>query len=952
MTHSYVTDLGPGVGALPPRARLASDAPRLDLNGTWRFRLVPTLDDATEGFETVGYDASGWDAIPVPSTWQMIDIAGDAPYGKPAYLNIRYPFPVDVPVLPEANPTGEYVRTFTPPAGFGDRGVLRFEGVESCFVVWLNGVRLGDAKGSRLPHEFDVSDALVDGENTLAVRVHQYSSGSYLEDQDYWRASGIFRSVSLVATPEGGVRDAFVHASYGSGTGTLTVEVDPPTALLTVPELGINDADPAVAWSGPVEPWSNETPRLYDAYVSTPTETVSLRIGFRTVEIVGSQILLNSRPVMFSGVNRHEWHPETGRTLSWQTIHDELCLMKRHNINAIRTSHYAPDPRMLDLADELGFLVIDECDLETHGFQYTDWEGLPTDDPRWEPALLDRIARMVERDRNHPSIVGWSLGNESHTGSGLATMAAWVKGRDTSRFLHYEGDRALAYTDVWSQMYTPIDEVERIGRAEEVPTADPALDDHRRGAPFLLCEYVHAMGNGPGEAADYQRLFETYPRLQGGFVWEWLDHGIRQVRDGIDYYAYGGDFGEPDHDRNFVIDGLVFPDRAPSPGLVEYAAVVAPVRITVGDRITVENLHRFVDLSHLVFSWSTTDGLHGSLDVPHVAAGESVAIARPELPDAVGERWLTVSARLAAESAWAAEGHEVASGQGQVHAATAPVAGVALPLEADGTGHRFGDAHFDAGGRLVEVAGVAVGAPVLDVYRAPIDNELYRYGEPGGQAAEWHRHGLHRPVQTVVSVDAAADTLTVVTHEGPSGWNHLYELTWVWTASAAGLHLDLSGVPRGAWPSPVPRLGISMSLPTTVTGMTWFGSGPGEAYVDSHAAVRVGHWSARLADLQTPYVRPQENGRRADVRWAQLDGGLTVTFDEPVGVTLRPWTSQALEAAAHTVDLVPDDRVWFTMDVAQHALGTAACGPLPQEKNVLSARPFRIGVRFSRLPQA
>ncbi len=950
MTLAYVSDLGPGAGALPPRARLTTDAPRLDLDGTWRFRLVPTLDDVTEGFEAPGYDASGWDEIPVPSTWQMIDIAGAAPYGKPAYLNIRYPFPMDVPVLPEANPTGEYVRTFTLPEGFGDRGVLRFEGVESCFAVWLNGRRLGDAKGSRLPHEFDAGAALVDGENTLAVRVHQYSSGSYLEDQDYWRVSGIIRSVALVATPEGGVRDVFAHASYSGGIGTLTLDVDPPSARLTVPALGISDADPSVPWTGPVEPWSNETPRLYDAYVSTPTETVTLRLGFRTVEIVGSQILLNGVPVLFSGVNRHEWHPETGRTLSWDTIHDELCLMKRHNITAIRTSHYAPDPRMLDLADELGLLVIDEGDLETHGYQLCDWDGLPTDDPRWEPALLDRIARMVERDKNHPCVVGWSLGNESHTGSGLAAMAAWVKTRDTSRFLHYEGDRALAYTDVWSQMYTPLDEVERIGRGEEEPTDDPSLDEHRRTAPFLLCEYVHAMGNGPGEVADYQRLFETHPRLQGGFVWEWLDHGVRQVRDGVDYYAYGGDFGEPDHDGNFVIDGLVLPDRTPSPGLIEYAAVVAPVRITVADRVTVQNLYHYVDTSHLVFSWSATDGTHGTLEVPTVPAGESVTVALPGLTNDVGgERWLTVSARLADDTDWVGAGHEVASGQGRVQAAGAPVLGAAVPLQREGKGHRLGGARFDSHGRLEEVDGVAVGAPVLDVYRAPIDNELYRYGEPAGQGAEWHRHGLHRPIQTVVSAEAGADSLTVVTHEGPAGWNHVYEVTWVWTATDAGLHLGLSATPHGAWPSPIPRLGITMSLPTSVTGMTWFGSGPGEAYADSHAAVRVGTWSATLAELQTPYVRPQENGRRADVRWADLTGGLHVAFDEPLGVTLRPWTSRALWAAAHTVDLVPDDRVWLTMDVAQHALGTAACGPLPQEKNALSAQPFRIGATFSPL---
>ncbi|MBI4900139.1 MAG: DUF4981 domain-containing protein, partial [Actinobacteria bacterium] len=776
----------------------------------------------------------------------------------------------------------------------------------------------------------------------------QYSSGSYLEDQDYWRVSGIFRSVSLVAVPEGGVRDVFVHASYASGTGTLTVDVDPPTARLTVPELGITDADPAASWSGPVEPWSAESPRLYEGSVSTPTETVRLRIGFRTVEIVGSEILLNGLPILFNGVNRHEWHPETGRALSWDTIRDELRLMKRYNINAIRTSHYPPDPRMLDLADELGFLVIDECDLETHGFQLLAWQGLPTDDPRFEPALLDRIARMVERDKNHACIVGWSLGNESHTGSGLAAMAAWVKGRDRSRFLHYEGDQDLAYTDVWSQMYTALDEVERIGRGEEAALADKALDAHRREAPYLLCEYAHAMGNGPGEVADYQRLFETYPRLQGGFVWEWLDHGIRQVRDGVDYYAYGGDFDEPDHDRNFIIDGLVFPDRTPSPGLVEYAAVIAPVRISIGDAVTIQNRRRCSGLSDLVFTWSTTDGGSGTLALPPVGAGESVTVHIPALPACTGERWLTVSARLAADTAWASAGHEVASGQGQLQTAFTALLAEPLPVEPDGSGHCIGDALFDRRGRLVEVAGVPVVGPLLDVYRAPIDNELYRFGDPAGQGVEWRRFGLHRPVRTTIAVEAGADTLTVVTHEGPTGWSHLYELTWVWTATEAGLHLDLSATPQGFWPSPVPRLGMTLGLPTSVTGMTWFGSGPGEAYVDSHDGVRIGTWTAALDELQTPYVRPQENGRRADVRWAQLTGGPLLTFDEPVAVTLRPWTSVALDEAAHTVDLEPDDQVWLTVDVAQHALGTAACGPLPQAKNVLSARPFRIGVTFSR----
>ena len=555
--HTYVEELSPGHGRLPARASFGSSLQVIELDGWWRFRLAAGLYELSRGFERAEFDDSGWAELAVPSCWQM------AGHGAPAYTNVAYPFPVDPPRVPDANPTGEYRRAFVVPDGFAlPRAVLRFDGVDSCFAVWLNGVRLGDGKGSRLPTEFDVSGVLRHGQNVLAVRVHQWSAGSYLEDQDMWWLSGIFRSARIVTR---GLADFFVHADFdpATGRGSLSVDTAAP-AWLSVPELGLEGADPA----GPhviegVEPWSDERPRLYAGEIVAGEERIGVHIGFRRVLVADGVLTVNGVPVLLRGVNRHEWDPGTGRTLSAQTMLADVLAMKRHNVNAVRTSHYPPDPAFLDLCDTYGLWVVDECDLETHGFAFGDWRGNPSDDPAWRDAYLDRAERMVERDKNHPSVIMWSLGNEAGTGANLAAMAAWIRERDGSRPVHYEGDHEnCSYADVYSRMYAGLAEVAAIGHRQEPGTADPAHDAHRRGLPFLLCEYAHAMGNGPGGLSDYQELFEAHPRLAGGFVWEWIDHGIaRTAEDGTPYFAYGGDFGEEVHDGNFVIDGLVFPDR-------------------------------------------------------------------------------------------------------------------------------------------------------------------------------------------------------------------------------------------------------------------------------------------------------------------------------------------------------------------------------------------------------
>ena len=516
----YLEEVSPQTSARAPRAWLRSDVPRIELAGDWAFRLSPRAD-APEDFAERGFDDAGWDRLPVPSHWQLHG------YGAPAYTNVRYPFPVDPPHVPDENPTGDYRRHFTVPADWRDReAILRFEGVDSCLCAWLNGELVGTSMGSRLPVEFDVGWMLRPGEeNVLAVRVHQWSAGSYLEDQDMWWLSGIFRPVTLQL--RGAIDDLFVHADYDhvTGAGRLRVEAGAPVRV-SVPELGLDLAAGETATVERVEPWSAELPRLYDATVTAEGETVRLRIGFRRVVVEDGLLQVNGHRVLLRGVNRHEFDPERGRAVTEETMERDIVLMKAHNLNAVRTSHYPPHPRFLELCDEYGLYVIDECDLETHGFFPLEWRRNPSAEPVWRDALVDRMRRMVERDKNHPSIIMWSLGNESGAGENLGAMADWARERDPSRPLHYEHDWSCRDVDVYSRMYASHEEVEAIGRGEEDPLPDAALDARRRRMPFILCEYGHAMGNGPGGLADYQALFEQYQRCQGGFVWEWIDHGI------------------------------------------------------------------------------------------------------------------------------------------------------------------------------------------------------------------------------------------------------------------------------------------------------------------------------------------------------------------------------------------------------------------------------------------
>ncbi|MFJ4471855.1 glycoside hydrolase family 2 TIM barrel-domain containing protein [Streptomyces sp. NPDC089424] len=939
----YVEDVAPGRGSLPPRARYASDAASVSLNGDWRFRLSPGADTEDESFAGPGYDATGWAEIAVPGHWVLQG------HGAPVYTNHLYPFPVDPPRVPTENPTGDHLRHFDLPGDWPHTGgaVLRFDGVESCARVWLNGTELREFKGSRLPHEFEVGGLLEPHGNVLAVRVHQWSAGSYLEDQDQWWLPGIFRDVTLLHRTEHAARDVFVHASYDhvTGEGTLRVDSDVP-GRVTVAELSVDVAagEPVTV---AVEPWTAETPRLYDGVLATEGERVRLRIGFRTVSVEDGLIKVNGSPVLFKGVNRHEWHPERGRALDVETMRADVLLMKRHNVNAVRTSHYPPHPDFLDLCDEYGLWVMDECDLETHGFTEQSWRDNPVDDDRWTPALLDRAARMVERDKNHPSVLVWSLGNEAGTGRGLTAMAEWIHARDGSRLVHYEGDVDCRDTDMYSRMYARHAEVEKIGRRLDGGT------HKRRRLPFILCEYGHAMGNGPGGLADYQRIFASYERLQGGFVWEWIDHGVAHPELG---FAYGGDFGEELHDGNFVCDGLVFPDRTPSPGLTDFKKVIEPVRIE-GDgptgAVRVTNAHDFADLSALAFEWSwqvdgeTVDS--GPLSVPPLTPGESADVklpAPPEAPAGAETQW-TVRALLARDTPWAERGHVVAWAQLPLRKReTAALRTGAAPV-ADGPLVRLGPGAFDARtGELRSIGGVEVTSPRLDVWRAPTDNDEGAPWQPDARYGPlWRKLGLHRMRHRLDGVERERDALTVRTRVAPAAAEVALRTVYRWTADGTRLRLSVSVTPEGDWRLPLPRLGVRLGL-ASADHVTWFGGGPGEAYPDTASASMLGRWHATVDTMQTPYVRPQENGARADVRWAEL-GGLRIEGEPAFWFTARRWTTEELDAARHLTDLTPGGTVWVNLDHGQMGIGSQSCGPGVLPRYQLHAAPGTFAFVFT-----
>ena len=915
---SILPSYAPGAGALlPPRAHLADDPGVLSLDGTWSFVYHCTDPTPWANVEepwdepAVSDDA---DTIDVPSHWVL---RGNGRYGRPAYTNVDFPFPVDPPYPPEANPVGDYHRTFEMPDGWEDDLVaLRFDGVESQASVWVNGVWVGMARGSRLAHEFDITDRVRLGENTITVRVHQFSPGSYLEDQDQWWLPGIFRSVSLRRLAPGSIEDLWIDTDYEAGVGYATVEARVLGAReaslvgrLAIDGLGtcllaLEKGDDGRYHSdrlqvGDVRPWNPDYPALYEARVSINggdglvDGDRRLRIGFRRVSIEDGVLTANGKPLRLNGVNRHEVRADEGRVFDEEWARADLALMKSMGINAIRTSHYPPHPRLLDLADEIGLWVMLEGDIETHGFEGAgEWIDNPSDDPRWSDAYLDRTMRAFERDKNHPSIMSWSLGNESGTGANLAACARWIHERTGGRaVVHYEGDHALEYTDIYSRMYPTLEEVAAVLDDSDlhaevaVPThvaaqVDDAARERIRRAPYLMCEYLHAMGTGPAGAPGYAAQM-SHPRHVGGFVWEWRDHALwRTLPDGRRALSYGGDFGEEVHDGNFVCDGLVDALSRPYAGTWAWVAAMAP-------------------------------------DAPALAH----AIAEAD-SGSVGER---DRLRALAETDLVPCADE----------ADSPYA-------------------LDESGRVARIGDMPVRID-LSVFRAPTDNDRGRgpvdywgidasdlgplgvgRGEAGtSHAMRWERVRLHLLRRRLASIEEDGGVRRVVERWAPPAAQFGVTLTWEYEPVRIGeegpnaLSVSLRVAPYGTWPPRVPRLGLRLELPGSAWHATWLGDTM-IGYADMSVPGARGCGSGDACDLWDVCVRPQEGGHRQGLEALSLRGvagEFLILPASPLGWSVSRWSECELAQASHWENLPDSERLFLWLDVFQDGIGTRSCGP-------------------------
>ncbi len=992
------------------------------LGGEWQFNYAERPELAPEGYYEVDFCDCEWDSIPVPSMWQCLG------YGKPWYTNVQYPFNVNPPYVPDENPTGTYRKDFDVPSAWDGKAIrLRFDGVDSCYECYVNGKYVGMAMGSRLPSEFDITKFVVfGGRNVLAVRVWQWSAGTYAEDQDMWWLSGIFRDVSIIATPKVFAEDISTTTVFDKAFKNAVLSVDVKLVntgkalakgIKVRAELFDANGDSVAVLSGSASvkatgsstvslkadvskphQWSAEDPYLYRLVVEVKAPggesmAAPMHLGFKQVEIVDGVLLVNGRRVIFQGTNRHESHPEYGRAIPLESMIEDIMILKQHNFNAVRTSHYPNDPRWYDLCDRYGIYLIDECDLETHGFGMNDWQewaGNPVKDPNWENQLVDRMRRMVIRDRNHPSVIIWSLGNESGLGINHIKMRDAAKVLDPGRPIHYEGDYACIVADLYSRMYASQQDVVEIGEAKlEKKAFDhlhvkevPFLPEVYGKIPFVLCEYVHAMGNGPGGVKEYWEAIRGNPRCCGAFVWEWCDHGIpKMTEDGRSYYAYGGDFDDHPNDSDFVCDGLVQPDRTPSPAMAELKKVHEPVLVECIDakknQYRITNRYDFSTLAGLACEWKLSADCEtidsGLITLPAVGAGASAEITVPvKLPACqVRDYVLEFVFTLAGNTLWAERGHEVAWAQFKLReAVSAPIPVLKRPdveLTNEGgrvelVGEEFAIA-FDCGTGMMtdwEVGSMPMieAGPQGNFWRAPTDNDG---GPRGGSVAkDWRSNGLDAMSHKLMSFEIAkpaksqkgAQRLVVKTQVGGPVVKNRVECTYDWTVFPNGdVELAYTATPVGPWRcETLPRVGLQMALPGTQDHVQWYGLGPGESYSDTKDGVRLGRWMASVDSLFFNYIYPQENGNRTDTRWAafsdQRGQGFLVTADKLFNFSASWYTQKNLTDANHTIDLVREDIVTLNLDIAQDGIGTRSCGPGPLEQYQLKVGPQAIKFRF------
>ncbi|SHM67213.1 glycoside hydrolase family 2 TIM barrel-domain containing protein [Gracilibacillus kekensis] len=967
------------------------------LNGTWKFAYYETPQEVPEHVEE-------WDDLVVPSNWQMHG------YGIPHYTNKQYPFPIDPPKVPTENPTGIYQREFDIDSSWEQEQIfLRFEGVDSAFHLWVNDKEVGYSQGSRIPAEFDITNYISVGKNIVTVKVYQWSDASYIEDQDMWWLSGIFRDVYLLARPHYHVKDFFVQTVLDDQYENATLQIE--TVLndhpiedcelqfqlftadgLLVKEQQVKVSEEAVEMeiSNPHK-WSAEDPYLYQLLISLMQdgeliEVIPEKVGFRSIELADGLMLVNGKAIKLKGVNRHDHHPDHGKAVPLDWMMEDIKMMKRHNINAVRTAHYPNDSHFYQLCNEYGLYVIDEADLECHGFEYIGTPHLISDDIAWQEAYLDRMIRMVERDKNQPSIIMWSLGNESGYGKNHDAMYQWTKDRDSSRLVHYEGEcRTImnasdkdpqddpVSSDVFTTMYTDIDILERLGKKNFLKT------------PHIVCEYAHAMGNSPGALKEYWETFYQYPRLQGGFVWEWMDHGIRKTTaDGEEYFAYGGDFGDQPNDSNFVMDGLVMSDHTPSPALLEYKKVLEPVMIDSIDwqtqKLQITNRYDFITLDHLNLIWTLeADGKvikSNTQSLADMKAGETeeigIPFSLPKKADFKTDYYLNVKAVLAADTNWAETGYEVAWSQFvvPVNSIGGPIERIQkgqLQVEEEQTfitvkGNNFTATFSKINGLLdkwlVEGSAMISEAPKLNFWRALIDNDIYETNQwkPVSNKKYWEQYGVHWLQHRLddFTYDIQSDQKKVVVKANvriaPPKLAWSLSTVYTYEIFASGdISVTVDGAFSGDIPETLPRIGLQMKVPGVMDQVKWYGRGPGEAYVDSKQANRFGVWTSNVDDLFTSYAVPQENGNRHEVNWMSISGnayGLLAIGQPNFDYSAHRYTLENIDQARHTYDLVKQDEITLNLDYQQHGLGSASCGPDVLEKYNLKTDKFQFSVRL------
>ncbi|WPH03948.1 Hypothetical protein R9X50_00683100 [Acrodontium crateriforme] len=1007
---------------LPPRANFhiydrEADAISRDvtkarahcISGRWKFHLASSPFEAPTISESEALDYKNWSDIEVPGMWQLQG------FGKgPQYTNFQWPFPVEPPNPPLAdNECGTYVTEFDIPQQLeNDQLRLRFEGVDSAFHLWVNGKQVGYSQGSRNPSEFDITAFVRRGmTNTLAVQVYQRCDGSYLEDQDQWWLSGIFRDVFLLGFPKAThFQDISVETDFDKSYrhAELNVQVQISAhglvglRLLNAAGHEVTNASGYAAESkGPQTAmfslkvknplkWTAETPYLYTLVISLQQDEqqqqqfTAHKVGFRKVEMKDGLIKVNGKRVVFKGVNRHEHHPQFGRAVPYHFMRHDLVLMKQSNINAVRTCHQPNDPRLYDICDELGLWVMDEADLECHGFEMCQDSNVrpnswTSDNPEWREAYIDRAKQMVYRDKLHPSVIIWSLGNEAFYGQNHTEMYKWIKKYDTTRPIHYEQDYEAQDADMYSRMYASHTDIIRFIK-----------DQSKQNKPLVLCEFIHAMGTGPGNIKEYIEAFYAYPRLQGGWVWEWANHGLlTQTKDGQLFYGYGGDFGDMPNDGHFVMDGVIQSDHTPNSGLIEYKKAIEPVQMLscTEETVTIINRLDFDTLDHLVCTWSlkgdaVNKALSGKIELPGgVGPGATVKLPLPKVQSqAEFETFIDLSFSLKETTAWADAGYELAwaqvpirgLGQTELPQPTQPVGQIKAQKLSPSTLRISSSSHE----WLVDIVRGKLsswrqnGKEIISAehpfditfYRAPTDND-------GPDAWDWRDRKLELASTSTQSVkwQSQSSTITLEMHQSFASiglpWSIKMHTVYIFGADGT-VQLQTTGTPQGInRPRTVPRIGVTFGLPKDFENITWFGRGPSESYKDFKLSQRIDTYAVSSVDQlwHAAPEYPQECANRTDTRWLKLSNGVSVLkaqfFDvkkpsqrKLFDFMVSHYTTQDIEKTKHPYELhaTKKDAVLLRLDFDHHGLGTGSCGPKTLDEYALKLEPFQFGIMLSR----